>query len=137
MSSYRTLPQKWSDFRATKALLFWTGAGCIVATMLVGFTWGGWTTGGSAHLAAAQAATSAQQELAAAICVDRFNAEGDATAQRAVLKDMSSWDRGKFIESGGWITMPDMMGKTDTAAKMCAGQLVAVPVPQTTSSATP
>jgi hypothetical protein len=137
MSSYRSFSQKWADFRATKAQLFWTGVGCAIVTIAVGFTWGGWKTGGSAHLAAAQAATSARQELAAAICVDRFNAGDDSTAQLVALKDMSSWDRGKFIESGGWVAMPEMMGKTDAAAKICAGQLIAAQVPQTTSSATP
>jgi dienelactone hydrolase len=137
MVSDRSLSQKWSDFRATKAQLFWTGVGCAVATMVVGFTWGGWTTGGSAQLAAAQAGTTARQELAAAICVERFNAGGDATAQLAALREMSSWERGKFIAGGGWVAMPEMMGKTDAAATSCAAQLVAAPAPQAASTATP
>jgi hypothetical protein len=137
MASDRSLSQKWSDFHATKAQLFWTGVGCAVATVIVGFTWGGWTTGGSAQQAAAQAGTTARQELAAAICVDRFNAGGDATAQLAALREMSTWERGKFIAGGGWVAMPEMMGKTDAAATSCAAQLVATPAPQAASTVTP
>ena len=48
--------------------------------MLVGFTWGGWTTGGTAQATAKKAATGARQELAAVLCVDRFKTASDATA---------------------------------------------------------
>ena len=46
-------------YRATKATLFWSCAACIVATVVVGFTWGGWVTGGTARSMAQNAAESA------------------------------------------------------------------------------
>ena len=63
-----SISEKFRDFRASKAVLFWSCAGCIIATMVVGFTWGGWVTGGSAQERADEAAEQAVAELAADIC---------------------------------------------------------------------
>ena len=93
---------------------------------MVGFTWGGWVTGGTARAMAAAAATGGRDEIVAAICVDRFQAGRDAHGQLAALKELQSWSRGSFIEKGGWATMPDKGKPTITAAQLCADQLVAL-----------
>src|SRR5579871_1458566 len=78
--------KSWESYRASKTTLFWSCAGCAVATMIVGFTWGGWLTGGSAQKMSETAASSARAELAAAVCVDRFMKGSDKVAQLAALK---------------------------------------------------
>ena len=36
----------WSDARPTKTAVFWSWIASIVLTMIIGFAWGGWVTGG-------------------------------------------------------------------------------------------
>jgi hypothetical protein len=126
MVGTRQLGQRWEAYRPTKALLVWSCAASIVATVAVGFTWGGWVTGGTARSMAAAAATSGRDELVAAICVDRFQNGRDAHGQLAALKELQGWNRGAFIEKGGWATMPDKAKPTSTAARLCADQLTAL-----------
>ena len=40
---------KWKDYKPTQAGWFWSCAGVCVLTMILGFTWGGWVTGGTAQ----------------------------------------------------------------------------------------
>ena len=75
---------------------------------------------------AEEAALGARNELAAAICVDRFKAAGDAPAQLVALKALQGWNRGTFVEKGGWAVMPDKTKPTGTAARLCADRLVAL-----------
>ena len=72
------------------------------------------------------AAAGTRDTLVAAVCVDRFQAGGDAQAQLAALKLLQGYSRGSFIEKGGWATMPDKAKPTATAARLCADQLVAL-----------
>ena len=126
MVELQRLGQRWAGYKATKANLVWSCAACVVATIVVGFTWGGWVTGGTARAMAAAAATGGRDEIVAAICVDRFQTGRDAYSQLAALKELQSWSRGSFIEKGGWATMPDKAKPTITAAQLCADQLVAL-----------
>jgi hypothetical protein len=132
-----SLGRRWSAYAPTKGLLVWACAGCIAATLVVGFTWGGWMTAGGAHKMAEEAAASARYDLAAAICVERFKAGGDMVAQLTALKDLQAWNRGSFIEKGGWATMPDRAEPSNRAATLCATRLVALEVPPATATAVP
>ncbi|MGH6860209.1 MAG: hypothetical protein ACRECY_08135 [Phyllobacterium sp.] len=96
-----------------------------IATMIIGFTWGGWTTAGTAKSMAETAAKDASTRIVASICVNKFAATPDAKAQLAALKEESTWKRGDFIEKGGWSTI---VGVEDVkgAASACASDLVAM-----------
>ena len=127
MTDGKSMGQRFQDYRASKTALFWSCAGCIVATVIVGFTWGGWVTGGSARDMAA-AAEQAQAQVAAAVCVDQFMAAADARPQLASLKEnTSSWRQENFIEDGGWAVIADQ--EYDGAAELCAERLIAMEVP--------
>lgn len=77
----------------------------MIATIVIGFSWGGWVTGGTADHAPAWPATA--RELASAICVERFNAAPDAAAKLAEFKAIpDSYKKRQFVEAGGWATMP-------------------------------
>lgn len=102
----------------------WSCAGCVVATIVIGFTWGGWVTGGTATKMAADAAAGASAHLAAADCVRRFESGPNATAELAALKKADSFDRSDMIEKGGWATMPGSKNPVEGAALLCAQQLV-------------
>jgi hypothetical protein len=46
-----SLSEKMRDYKAGKGTLLGACAACVVATMIVGFTWGGWTTAGASSAA--------------------------------------------------------------------------------------
>ncbi|MFL5336063.1 MAG: hypothetical protein ACJ8H8_23550 [Geminicoccaceae bacterium] len=126
MNEAQSFGQRVAAYRPTKGLVFWAAAAGAVATIVVGFAWGGWVTGGSAKRMAETAAAASRDTLVAAVCVDRFQAGGDAQAQLAALKLLQGYDRGSVIEKGGWATMPDKAKPTSTATRLCGDQLVAL-----------
>ncbi|MBN8888953.1 MAG: hypothetical protein ABS99_03630 [Acetobacteraceae bacterium SCN 69-10] len=115
---------RWEAYRPSKALWFWSCAGCAVATIVVGFAWGGWVTGGTAARMASDAADGARTQLAAAVCVSRFDSGPDAAAQLAALKKADSYSRSSLIEKDGWATLPGGKNPVDGAADLCARRLV-------------
>ncbi len=132
MEAKQSLSRRWEASRPTKTLTFWSCAASVAATIVAGFTWGGWTTGGTAAAMARDAATGARQELAAAVCVERFQGAGDAGAQLAALQGMkNAWDRGTFVEKGGWAAMPGPKTSEPAgrAARACADRLASLEAP--------
>ena len=128
----QTLSQRFEQYRASKAVLIWACAGSVIVATIVGFSWGGWVTGGSAREMAEDSAAQARQELAAVVCVDRFMAAPDAGVQLTALKEMTtSRAQGKFVEDGGWAIIvpasdpPDYKARADDrkAAGLCAEEL--------------
>ena len=63
------LGQRWSEARPTKTVVFFSWVACVVATMIVGFTWGGWVTGSTARSMAEETIVT----RLAPICVVQFN----------------------------------------------------------------
>jgi hypothetical protein len=122
--------QRIEDYRPSKSALFWSCALCVVATMIVGFAWGGWVTGGTATAMAKKAADDAGTNLAAAVCVVRFKSDPTHAVQLASLTKIERWDRESFITKGGWATLPGMKEPMTGAADLCAQQLMAAPSPQ-------
>jgi hypothetical protein len=116
--------QRWETYRASKATLFWSCAACAVATIIVGFAWGGWVTGGTADKMSSSAASSARAELAAAMCVNRFMGGTDVTAQMAALKASDSWKRDDLLDKAGWTTPPGVEKPIQGAADLCAKHLL-------------
>ena len=128
MAEGKSMSQRFEDWHPSKTILFWSCAGCVVATMIVGFAWGGWVTGGTAEEMAEDAATQGRAEVAAALCVENFMQGADAGTQLASLKDTrSSWQRENFIEEGGWAVIAGQ--EYDEAAELCAERLIEMEAP--------
>lgn len=121
--------QRWDQYSVSKAALFWSCAACIAATMALGFTWGGWVTGGNAREMSQSAATKSRAQLAAAICVDRFMAAPDAAAKFAAFKKADYWKREDFLVDGGWVTFANMKEPVEDAADLCAERLMEATLP--------
>jgi hypothetical protein len=94
-----------------------------VATMIVGFNWGGWMLGGTARALADQSANSAVVAAIAPICVDQFQRSADASTKLAELKKASTWERSTFVEKGGWAVMPGSKTVDSGVAQACATML--------------
>ena len=117
----QSLSQRFQQYRASKTVLFWACAGSVIVATIVGFSWGGWTTGGGAQAMADKAAASARQELAAVVCVDRFMAAQDADVQLTALKEItSSYAQSKFVEEGGWAIIVPASSTADRKATAAA-----------------
>jgi hypothetical protein len=128
----RTLSQRFDDYQASKTVLFWACAGSVIVATVVGFSWGGWVTGGSAQEMAEESAAQARQALAAVVCVDRFMAAPDAGVQLTALQEITTpRAQGKFVEDGGWAIIvpasdpPDYKARANDrkAAGLCAEEL--------------
>jgi hypothetical protein len=130
MAGMQSLRERWENYQASKTVVFWACAACVVATLFIGFTWGGWVRGSTAGQMAAQAATDARADLAAAVCVSRFEAGSDAAGNLATLKASDSWNRGEYLEKGGWATLAGMKEPIDGAANLCAQRLMAPTPPK-------
>src|SRR5687768_18605174 len=134
----QTLSGRFKDYQASKTVLFWACAGSVVAATIVGFSWGGWVTGGSAQEMAEDSAAQARQELAAVVCVDRFMAAPDAGLQLTALQEITSAStQGKFVQDGGWAVIVPASSPTDykaraddrKAAGLCAEELAKREIP--------
>ena len=124
MANAAGLVRRWEAFRPTKGVWFWSCAGCVVATIVVGFTYGGWVLGTTAERMANDAAGAARAQLAAAACVTLFNKGPDAIAQLAELKKASSYQRSDIIVQGGWVTVPGSTEPVRGAAEICVEKLM-------------
>jgi alpha/beta superfamily hydrolase len=81
----------------------WGAVGGAVALAIVGFTWGGWVTGGKADVLARLQVQAALVEVLTPICIDKFNKAMDAPARLVELKKItSSWDRERFVRENDW-----------------------------------
>jgi hypothetical protein len=117
----RSIQQRWSDLQPSKTMLFWSCAGSVAVALVLGFTWGGWVTGGTAREMAATAGDASRYELASVICVEKFLAAPDAQAQLTELKGISSsYRQRQFIEAGGWAVMPTKDTAARQSAELCA-----------------
>jgi hypothetical protein len=102
-----------------------------VAAAIVGFSWGGWVTGGSSDKRAAVAAHDASVAALASICAERFRAQGDAAVKLVELGKTSTWDRGGFIERSGFAIMPGSKTADSDVARACAESLSTSTTPKT------
>jgi hypothetical protein len=135
---HQNISQRFKEYQASKTVLFWACAGSVIAATIVGFSWGGWVTGGSAQEMAEDSAAQARQELAAVVCVDRFMAAPDAGVQLTALQEIeSSYAQSKFVEEGGWALIVPASDTTDykaraddrKAAGLCAAELAKREIP--------
>jgi hypothetical protein len=119
----------WSAYQPTKTVWFWSCIASVGATLLVGFVWFGWVTGGTADQMATDGNEAGRATLAADLCVDHFMAAPGAAVQLAALKEESNWKRDDFIEDGGWTTFAGTDGAIRGAAELCADRLAEMDIP--------
>ena len=89
--------------------------GAVIA-MIIGFAWGGWTTSSTTKTMTEEAVLASQ----AAICVAQFMKQPDQEAKLKEFEKVSSWERSKFIEKGGWDKMPGQDTADYGVARACS-----------------
>jgi hypothetical protein len=98
----------------------------FVATVVIGFGWGGWTLGSTAKQMAEKNASAAVVAVLAPMCADKFRQGADASANMVELKKVSSWMQDSYIEKGGWATFPGNASPDRSVAQACANLLTAM-----------
>jgi hypothetical protein len=122
----QSFARRFEDYQPTKSMLAWACVATAVATMIIGFSWGGWVTGGTSRSLAMTAGDAARSELASVICVEKFKAAPDSAAKLVELKALTdSYKKREFVETGGWATMPGQKSSDRRAAEGCAVALAA------------
>ena len=92
----------------------------VVATLVIGFGWGGWMLGGKAQTMSDQNASRAVIAALAPVCADRFQHASDAKAKFTAFKAVESWQQDTFVEKGGWATFSGSDLPTRGVADACA-----------------
>ncbi len=92
--------------------------GAVIA-MIIGFAWGGWTTSHTTKTMTEEAVLANQ----AAICVAQFMKQPNHEEKLKELEKVSSWEKAKFIEKGGWDKMPGQENADYAVARTCADGL--------------
>jgi hypothetical protein len=64
-----------------------------IATMFVGFYWGGWSLGSTAEKLAKERSELAVIAALAPVCADKFSALPDSDAKKIALSKVDSWKR--------------------------------------------
>ncbi len=102
-----------------------------IALAIIGFTWGGWVTGGTARKEAATSSHDAVVAALAPICAARFQAQAEASSKLSDLTKTSSWERGQIISKTGFATIAGNASIESDVASACAEMLVNLPKPKT------
>ena len=96
-----------------------------IASMAIGFSWGGWMLGSTANRHAAEQASTAVVAVLTPICVEKFLQNSDAQANLAALREIpSNWQQGQYLEKGGWATRPGATSSDYELARACAAKLI-------------
>jgi hypothetical protein len=117
------IAQRLADARLTLPQALWLGAGCIAATLALGFGAAGWVTGGTAKKQADEAAFTARTELGVAVCIEEFMEARDATKRLSSLKEAVWHEREKLVSDAGFATLPGTKEVNSAVAAQCANKL--------------
>jgi hypothetical protein len=96
-----------------------------IATMIIGFSQGGWYSGGSAERLAQQRSAVAVIDALVPVCLSQSKLDPQSTAKLGQLAAMkSSYEQRDFVINSGWATMPASDGPNRDVASKCAEVLV-------------
>jgi dienelactone hydrolase len=96
-----------------------------ILTMIVGFSWGGWTTSTTANQAAIQRADAAVTTAFVPICLAQGKVDGANGKKLGELKAItSSYEQTDFVMKAGWATFPGTTDPNRNVAEACASALL-------------
>jgi hypothetical protein len=106
---------RWNTAKLKKSVVFWIAVGAVLLTLFLGFTRGGWTTGGNVV------------ERLTSICVAQFGADSQQPLKLAELQAISSSSkRTAYVKEQGWATMPGEAKPDNRVATACTKQLMLI-----------
>jgi len=94
-----------------------------LGTMIIGFSWLGWTLGSTAERMALERTNSAVVVALTPSCVASFMGQPSASSKLAEFQKIESWKQREFIEAGGWATSRGDKTPNSGVANACAETL--------------
>jgi hypothetical protein len=92
-------------------------------TMILGFTWGGWTTGSTADRLATEWSEAAVTAALVPVCLEKSKADPASAKKLVALRALpSTFDQRDAVLKDGWATIGSGEGNRDVA-DLCAAQL--------------
>ena len=91
-----------------------------IATMFIGFKFMDWSLASTAAKAADDKAHDAVVAVLAPICASKFQQASDVSVNLVAFNKESSWNRGSYIQKGGWATFPGQTSSNADLADACA-----------------
>ena len=102
--------------------LYGAGVGAV-ALAIVGFSWGGWVTGGTARIMANDEARLQVVAALVPICLEQSKTDPRMTETLAQLEAASQYKRSNMLMDAGWATMPGSSGPDRAVAGACVEKL--------------
>ena len=94
-----------------------------VATMIIGFNWGGWVLGKTAESNAALLVNAALVKAYGPVCIERFKQQPNVEAKWVELTKVDTWRRESYIKESGFATPPGSTSPNAAVADACAEAL--------------
>jgi len=95
-----------------------------IATVVLGFSQGGWVRGSTADRIAEQRSEAAVTAALVPVCISQSNSDPDSPAKFAQLGAIkSSYERRDFVMKAGWATVPAADKPNGDLAAACADVL--------------
>lgn len=94
-----------------------------VTMAIVGFSWGGWVTGGTAR---DQAAKLSQENLTAAmvpVCLDLARSDPQRGAKIETMREATRYRQRDALMEAGWATVPGAEGPDRDIAQACLAKI--------------
>ena len=94
-----------------------------VATMIIGFNWGGWVLGKTAENNATMLVNTALVKAYGPVCIERFKQQPNVEAKWVELTKVDTWRRESYIKESGFATPPGSTSPNAAVADACADAL--------------
>ncbi len=96
-----------------------------ILTMIVGFSWGGWTTSSTANQGAVKRADAAVTTALVPICLAHEKIDAAKGKKLDELRAItSSYEQTEFVMKAGWATFPGSEDPNRDVAEACASALL-------------
>ena len=100
------------------------GAACGAAALaVVGFSWGGWVTGGTARTMAVDQSRADMVAALSLICVEQSARDPLLAERLPAVKAASTWARADLVMKNGWATMAGSTEANSQVARACADKI--------------
>ena len=97
---------------------------------IVGFTWGGWVTGGTAQDMAEKMSRDDVVAALVPVCLDIAQADPERGTKLEAIRDASSYQRRNVVMEAGWSTVPGAEAPDRDIAQACLASLDLDAVPE-------
>ena len=90
-----------------------------IAISILGFTWGGWATGGNAEKMARSFAGEDVTQAMVPVCLQRSTGDPERIAKLVIIKEAKTYNLRKTIMETGWATLPGTDAPNRDLAEAC------------------